>query len=274
MKKKQRTLNDLQVGIICGIVMVITLSLLFFGFTRKYNNKVEYIAGEEISAQAISKAYGELITIHGFMSPYSPADGSFIYIMAKPYDVNMVEDSLSTNCVHVFPKEDSSIVFSGVPVTCKGYLNIVDDGTKDIFGVGYNWCLTQAEVIPYESDTLSAELYTYSSLVAQGIVDTFVTGAYAMVYDVNYKDYGYTEADLESYSTSNLAMAANMCGLREDDLSQEMLALLNNLGETLDTLNNLIVEEKYSELIKYQGKCDEILTAFSEWCEKCRIERV
>ena len=208
------------------------------------------------------------------MSPYSPADGSFIYVMAKPYDVNMLENSLSTNCVHVFPKEDKSIVFSGVPITCKGYLSIVEKGTKDIFDVGYTWCLKEAEVMPYDSNTLSPELYTYSSLVAQGVIDTFVTGAYAMIYDVNYAEYGYTETDLESYSTSNLTMAANMCGLREDELSQEMLSLLNKLGETLDTLNNLITEERYSELAEYKTKCDDILTAFSEWCENCRIERI
>lgn len=218
----------------------------------------------------LSKRLGQ-VTIYGYLSPYSPQDGSFAYLVSSPYDSNITSsNNILDRFIRIYPKEDMKISFTGLPVKVTGILLYSNE--TDAFDLTYQYSITNCEVTTIEEEYVTDDIYYYSVMVANGVTEAILTGMYAVYYDLHYEEFGYDESTLEIYPTTSVDYSKGMIDLYDNRVCNELGVINDKLITLLNNVNNCVETKNYTKLVTYKEDYEEIESLFAAWSRTLKIE--
>ena len=104
MGKLERIHNYLIVGM-AFVILVCLVAMTIHQFIAVPTEMLD-ITVSDLAVTDIFEYEGDEVMLSGYISPYSPADGSFIYLMSTPYNskpYDTVGAGYSLDGVHIFP---------------------------------------------------------------------------------------------------------------------------------------------------------------------------
>lgn len=251
------------------LVLIVVPSAVFFSKTKILETL--NITMSDLAVTDIFEYDGQEVQISGYISPYSPSDGSFIYLMSVPYDskpCDTVGNGKGLSGLHVFPTSGMCFVYTAIPVTVKGTV-AVNKTLEDIYGIRYDWSLQNSEVMSVNSEYMNEDLYTYSEMVSYGLLDTVLTGFYAADYDLHYKNYGADKSELQVYDTEGLAQAIAFTKANNRPEYKKLTEIAQDIKGILDLMNTDISEGstplESAMYETYVGVYNDAYTAFYDW---------
>ena len=235
------------------ILFALSAIIIVFGLTVGFNFWDNVLRFNE----SCEKYEGKTVTMYGYISPYSPSDGSFCYLTPIPYDMD-----LSGTYMHVYPKTEMSITYSNKPVKVIGTLT--ETAGIDAFDINEDWGIYDSEV--YLVDEGTSKYDYYAILSDSGILECFMSAYSALDYDINYTE------DLAVFDLSSLLTAVEYESLYQFNEYLELQTIMVSVGNLLNDINGRIMEGTYSVTEDDKSEFIRIKEEFTKWCGQFNIE--
>ena len=258
--------------IIIGIIIILSIAIAVIGtmilinkneeiFTIKFKNLV--------ALEELEKYEDKKVQAIGFLSPISPVDGSFAYLMNMPFQTCpycVVDDERITNTLAIFAKEGNKIEYTESAVMVVGTLKLEE--YTDQYGYKYNVRLVDTHVEEISSEEIAEKMEIYNQLADKGILGDMLNDLYALDINIFYDNYtqryGESFTNAETRTIISLEKVKNVISTIQELNRSEYDSLLN-LATRMETLikntNDLIEEGKYDELSNYK---EELNSCFNE----------
>lgn len=265
--------KDVRFAVLLGTGMLVVIgAILIFVYT--------YFKPAKTSSETIITQHdGEYITFAGYISPYSPEDGSFAFITATPYNGTPSESTTTVKGVfpaRVYPPADMMFMYTSVPVAVTGRVKCLDGKYTDDYGVECDWYLENGTITPLTAlysgaDEMPANLLAYHNIASNGLCEAAYTALLAVDYDLHYAAYGGSTDSLEVYSTDVLLTALQFESLINTDECSQLCEIIVHIGDCLNNLNICIADGNYEKLSEYEQDYYTAYREFYDWCDKFRI---
>ena len=168
------------------IVFSLLIAVLLLCITACGNSTSKTSDSEKITKLSFKSAAGydylksldgKTVTINGYMATSSPADGSFIFLMNRPYQscpFCKPNTSQLSNTMEVYPPKDQKFDYTTQAISVTGTLEVAsseEESFTDPYGYEFNFKIVDAEYTIMKSEDMSEEMALWQELASSSIVN-------------------------------------------------------------------------------------------------------
>lgn len=251
----------------------IILSLLLFliilngcsGGSKDKDNSNKIRFKDTMSISKLKQFNDQTVEIIGFLSPASPLDGEYAYLMNMPYQscvfcVPNTNDLVNT--LAIYPKKGEKIKYTDLPVKIVGTL--IFDNTTDNNGYSYEYRLI--DIVQEKADISGMEktIRIYTDLIDKGF-STEVENVMTSIYKVIRNKEFFSDGKIPVIDSSKIK--AKFDGLDEKDYS-DILDVVNRLEALVNSINTDVSNKKLDGLMDYDAKAQQLYSEYYNWLVK------
>ena len=267
MKKKVIIIG---VIIILSIIIGVIGTLIFININQEtYTIKFKNL----VALEELEKYENKKVQAIGFLSPISPVDGTFAYLMNMPFQTCpycVVDDERITNTLAVFAEDGKKIEYTESVVMVVGKLKLEE--YTDEFGYKYNVRLVDAHVEEITSEEIEEKIQIFNQLADKEILGVMLNNLNELdiniYYDAYTKRYGESFTSVETRKIINPESISNaITALRELNRTEydSLLNLAIKMEALIKNTNDLIEKGQYDTLADYTQELNDCFGEMSTW---------
>ena len=263
MKKK-----ILALSLICMIILTSLIGCSNNSDEQTYRIRFKNL----VNLSDIQKYNGKEVEAVGFLSPISPVDGSFAYLMNMPYQTCPYcapEDGKITNTLSIFPKNGSKIEYTESAVIVKGTLKIEE--YTDAYGYTYDCRLVDVTVTTANENDLGEKIAIYNQIAETGVLSNILNVLTMVDYSVFHEDYGIGVDELILADEALLDEAITKLNELNKEEYKLLLEIAKDLKQISKETNQLLNNKKYDELATYKQQVNTQFEKIGKWMSEYEL---
>jgi len=227
---------------------------------------------QNITLSDLDKLDGHMVSLTGYLSTVAGEQARVVYLKRNPFGgcpFCELQSAYMDNTIAVNPKNYSELVFSGVPFTVVGRLEVGE--ATDERGYTYNHRIVDAEVVPADLIGMSESVRIHAGLLGEGFVGYF-SNVMSWVYgSINQKTLNLTPDTLPQLDATMVLELQNIVNGGDTEYHKQLQVLVSDLGILIGDIEKYITAENWEGLLALNTRGQELYDRFTAWLQSPEI---